>query len=76
MQCLHGGRGQQGTAATQWLRTAAHDGGGGRAGCWDCADAPAPVIEAGEATHEQRPGGFVIVSVTIVLSVPYKADDH
>ena len=68
--------GQQGTAATQRRRTAANDGGGGCAGRWERANAPAPVIEAGEATHEQRPGGFVVVAVFILLSVPYKTDDR
>ena len=59
--------GQQGTVATQRRRAVADDGGGGRAGRWEPIDAPAPVIKAGEATHEQRRGGFVIIVVSIVL---------
>ena len=59
--------GQQGTVATQRRRAAANDGGAGCAGRWERANAPAPVIEAGEATHEQQSGGFVVVPVLVVL---------
>ena len=67
--------GQQGTVATQRRRAAANDGGGGCAGRWERVDAPAPVIEAGEATHKQRSGGFVIVPLPLVIGT-YQVDDR
>ena len=62
-----------------WLRSGGAwrqtNGGGGHAGRRERANAPAPMIEAGKATHEQRCGGFVIVPVPIVLGT-YQVDDR
>ena len=45
-------------AATQWHRAAAAEGGNGRAGRWERITGSAPVVDAGEATNEQRRGCF------------------
>ena len=75
MLCLHGGRGEQGTVATQQRRAAADNGRDSHAGRWERAGTPATVIKAGEATYEQQRGGFVIMVAPIVVST-YQVDNH